>query len=125
MRQRLCKMYLMLLQHPAIIQAAEPQPDGRHAHHLYAIRLRLEQLRATRDQIATAMAAEHIGTGVHYVPVHQQPYYKFRYRLSDSDFPNASNLGRSTLSLPLSADLTDENIASVCVALHRILNYFS
>ena len=88
-------------------------------------RLRIEQLRATRDQIVAAMAAENIGTGVHYVPVHQQPYYKRRYRLSDSDFPNASKLGRSTLSLPLSADLTDENISSVCVALHRILGYFS
>jgi dTDP-4-amino-4,6-dideoxygalactose transaminase len=124
-RQHLCKMYLRLLQHPAIIQPAQPDPESRHAHHLFAIHLRLESLRATRDQIAAAMSAENVGTGVHYVPVHQQPYYKRRFRFSDSQFPNASILGPRTLSLPLSGDLTDDQIASICTALHRILDYFS
>lgn len=124
-RQHVCTIYSRLLSHPGMIQPAQPELGCRHAHHLFSIHLRLEKLRATRDQIAAAMSAENIGTGVHYVPVHQQPYYKHRFRFSDSDFPNASILGPRTLSLPLSADLTDDQIVSICAALHRILDYFS
>lgn len=39
-----------------------------------------------------------------------------------SDYPNALNIGRSTVSLPLSAKLTDDDVADVIVAVKAALN---
>ena len=123
-RKRLCESYTKVLQHPAILLAGGAPEDSRNAYHLFSIRLRLDGTGATRDDVVAGMKAENIGTGIHYVPVHQQPYYRHRYRFKDSDFPNASQIGASTLSLPLSADLSFDELSTVSHALLRLLNYF-
>ena len=50
--------------------------DRQSAHHLYVVRLDLQQLRVDRKQIFQALRAEGIGVNVHYVPVHLHPYYQ-------------------------------------------------
>jgi dTDP-4-amino-4,6-dideoxygalactose transaminase len=102
----------------------EVPPHSRHGRHLFTILLDLDCLKVTRSQIAEALGHENIGTGVHYVPVHMQPYYKEAFGFEDDDFPNSAFVGMRTLSLPLSADLTEDDLDDVCHALRKVVTYY-
>ena len=99
--------------------------QNRHAYHLYTPLLELEKLTVGRQQIVAAMEAENIGVGIHYEPVHVQPFWIERFGKHDGDFPNATYIGERTISLPLSAGMTEEDVADVCQAFGRILRYYA
>ncbi len=101
------------------------EPDSRHAYHLYTPLLVLEELRVGRTEIIAALEAENIGVGIHYVPVHQQPYYRQQFGFVDSDFPNAVWVGERTLSLPLSPAMSEQDVSDVVMALTRICRYYA
>ncbi len=98
---------------------------NRHAFHLYTPLLQLEKLAVGRQQIVAAMEAENIGVGIHYEPVHVQPFWIERFGKHGGEFPNATYIGEQTISLPLSAGMTEEDVADVCQALGRILRYYA
>jgi dTDP-4-amino-4,6-dideoxygalactose transaminase len=89
------------------------------AWHLYAVRIEFQQLKITRAALMRALAAEGIGTQVHYIPVHRQPYYGARYGVAD--LPGADAYYASTLSLPLFAGMRDCDAERVAAALRRLL----
>ena len=62
-----------------------------------------------------ALAAEGIGTQVHYIPVHRQPYYAARYGVAN--LPGADAYYRETLSLPLHAAMDEGDAARVVSTL--------
>jgi dTDP-4-amino-4,6-dideoxygalactose transaminase len=103
---------------------AATEPESRHAYHLYTPLLELDQISASREQIVAALDAENIGVGIHYVPVHQQPYYRTKFRFTDDDFPNATFVGERTISLPLAAGMTERDVEDVATALRRIFRYY-
>ncbi len=108
---------------PLLLPSADP--ESRHAYHLYTPLLILEELRVGRTEIIAALEAENIGAGIHYVPVHQQPYYRQQFGFEDSDFPNATFVGERTLSLPLSPAMSPQDVSEVTTALTRILRYYA
>jgi dTDP-4-amino-4,6-dideoxygalactose transaminase len=124
-REQIWNTYDRQLRELPLVLPAAPDPRCRHAYHLYSVLIDTEALKIDRGQLAAAMAAENIGTGVHYVPVHMQPYYRQRYRFHPSDFPNASLIGRRTISLPLSAEMTEGDVSDVCEALTRVLRFYA
>ena len=67
------------------------------------------------------MTAQNIGVGVHYLSIPEHPYYQARFGWKPEDFPNAQRIGRSTVSLPLSARLTDADMEDVIQAVRAIL----
>ncbi len=71
------------------------------------------------------MEAENIGVGIHYEPVHTQPFFTERFGRNDDALPNATFIGERTISLPLSAGMSEDDIADVCAALARILRYYA
>ena len=99
--------------------------DSRHAFHLFTPLLNLEEVCVDRQTIIAALDAENIGVGIHYVPVHQHPYYRQQFGFVDSDFPNASFVGKRTISLPLSAATSRQDVTDVATALARILRYYA
>ena len=99
--------------------------DSRHAYHLFTPLLVLEELGVDRQTIIAALDAENIGVGIHYVPVHQHPYYRQQFGFADSDFPNAAFVGERTLSLPLSSATTEQDVDDVATALIRIFRYYA
>jgi len=98
--------------------------ENRHACHLYTPLLHLEKLTADRQQIVAAMEAENIGVGIHYEPVHTQPFFTERFGRDDAKLPNATFIGDRTISLPLSAGMNEADVADVCRALRRILRHY-
>jgi dTDP-4-amino-4,6-dideoxygalactose transaminase len=101
-----------------------PVPGSRHAYHLYTPLLELQELSVSREKIVAALDAENIGVGIHYIPVHQHPYYRRRFGFRDSDFPNAAFVGERTISIPLSAGMSQQDASDVAIALTRIFRYY-
>ena len=99
---------------------AVPAADTRHALHLYTILIEAEAGIA-RDAFLEAMTAHHIGVGVHYLSVPEHPYYQKRFGWRPEDYPESMRIGRATVSLPLSARLSDEDVDDVILAVRDIL----
>jgi dTDP-4-amino-4,6-dideoxygalactose transaminase len=97
------------LQLPHVPEWAEP------VWHLYVVR------HARRDALAQALAAQGIGTVVHYpVPPHLQPAYAglgFR----EGDFPISEAIHREVLSLPMGPTLSDAQALQVAAAVRAAL----
>ena len=124
-RERLWLAYNQQLEGLPLTLPEMGNPESRHAYHLYTPLLQLARLTVGRHQIVAALEAENIGVGVHYEPVHAQPYYREHLGYRDADLPNSSYIGERTISLPLSAGMTEDDVSDVCNALARILAYYA
>jgi len=67
------------------------------------------------------MNAARIGTGVHYLSVPEHPYYQQHFGWRPEQWPNAMQLGRRTVSLPLSPAMSDADTDRVVQAVRNIL----
>ncbi len=100
------------------------RPGIRHAWHLYAIRLHCERLKINRAEFIEHLHSEGIGTSVHFIPLHRQPYYRNRFGLKRSDFPVADAAFECLISLPLYTQLTHRDIDDVVEAIWRIVQRY-
>jgi len=91
--------------------------------HLYVIRLKLDDLKATHLEVFNALRAANIGVNLHYIPVHLQPYYQKNFGFKVGDFPQAEKYYKEAISLPLYPDLTDEQQDYIVETLKDILKY--
>ncbi len=96
---------------------ADPEPDTRHGYHLYTLLIDEARAGISRDAFLEAMNAHHIGVGVHYLSIPEHPYYQQTFGWRPEDYPNAMRIGRQTVSIPLSAGLTDEDVQDVIQAV--------
>ncbi len=108
---------------------ANPEPDTIHAYHLYTILVDEAKAGISRDEFLNAINAENIGVGVHYMSMPEHPVYQKMFGWQPEDYPNAAYIGRHTVSLPISAKLTDADVEDViaavkkCLALGKTQNY--
>lgn len=93
------------------------------AWHLYAIRLKLENFTAGRDDILRALRAENIGVNVHYRPVHLHAYYRDHFNCSER-YPVAEDAFERLISLPIFQGMTDRDVADVIRAVQKVAGYF-
>ncbi len=100
---------------------AEPEADTRHAYHLYTLLIDERRTKISRDRFLDAMTAHNIGIGVHYVSIPEHPYYQETFGWKPEEFPNAMRIGKQTVSLPLSAKLTDMDVQDVIAATRLTL----
>jgi len=89
---------------------------AKHVYHLYVIQSQ------HRDRLRTHLSAKGIGTGLHYpVPLHlQQAYKDLGYR--KDDFPVTERIAERGLSLPMYAELKDEQIQYVTTAIKEFFD---
>jgi UDP-4-amino-4,6-dideoxy-N-acetyl-beta-L-altrosamine transaminase len=85
------------------------------AWHLYVVRIDFGAAGISRAEIMRGLAEDGIGTQVHYIPVHRQPYYARRY--GALELPGAERYYSRCLSLPLSAAMTKTDADTVAGAL--------
>ena len=104
---------------------APAEPDTRHARHLYTILLDVDRLTVGRDTIQEALFREGIGTGIHFVALHLHPFYAKTCGYRPGDFPNAEYVSHRTLSLPLSAKLTEEDVDDVIRAVRKVVSHYT
>ena len=124
-REQIWRTYTERLKQLPLLLPPPPDAGSRHAYHLFTPLLVLEKLGVDRQTIIAALDAENIGVGIHYVPVHQHPYYRQQFGFVDSDFPNASFVGARTISLPLSSAMSEQDVDDMATALTRIFRYYA
>jgi dTDP-4-amino-4,6-dideoxygalactose transaminase len=102
---------------PGVILPEAPQ-EGAHVWHLYVVLVR----GFDREDLRGELADRGVITAIHYPrPVPFQPAYAhLGYR--PGDFPVAEDLMRHCLSLPMFAELTDEQITHVASTLQDLLH---
>ena len=84
--------------------------DGVHAWHLFVVRLAdAEQ----RDLLVKMLAEARIGTSVHFIPLHLQPYWRDRGGLRPEDFPVATREFDRVVSLPIFSAMDDDQVDRV------------
>ncbi len=112
------------LKYPELILPAPIPADTEHARHLYAILLRLEKLKISRNQFIDALQKENIGAGIHFTTLHLHKYYKESFGFKKGDFPNSEFVSDRTISLPLSPAMTKKDVYDVIRAVGKIITYF-
>lgn len=123
-RQALAARYHEALGVLPLVLPAAGGPARQHAWHLYVIRLAAPRLAngLTRDTLIQGLADAGIGTSVHYVPLHRQPYWRDRYGLGPASFPVADAAYETMVSLPLYTAMTDAQQERIITALTRLLS---
>ncbi|QUD86777.1 UDP-4-amino-4,6-dideoxy-N-acetyl-beta-L-altrosamine transaminase [Phenylobacterium montanum] len=119
-RRQLAQRYNELL--PALAPLVRPvaQPwTSRSALHLFVVLIDFTAAGQTRRQVMEALRAKGIGTQVHYIPVHRQPYYRALY--GEQTLSGAEAYYARCLSLPLQAGMADGDVDRVVGALGEVL----
>lgn len=93
--------------------------DQNPAWHLYAVRIAFGDLKKDRAALMRRLDASGVGTQVHYVPLHRQPYYAARY--GRQSLPGAERFYECELSLPLYPDMTLDDVDFVVSRLAAAL----
>ena len=120
-REKLWNYYSRTLADLPLILPAPPEPDCRHAYHLYTPLLDTDRARMSRDELRQALKERNIGTGLHYIALHLHPFYQQLLGARRGQFPNAEYISDRTLSLPLSPRVTEADANDVAESLTEIL----
>lgn len=123
-REEIWQRYNEAFQGLPVITPTPPETETRHARHLYTLLLDIVRLSTDRDTFQQALYYENIGTGIHFIALHLHPYYRDKYGYKRGDFPNAEFVSDRTISLPLSAKLSDEDVQDVIRAVKKIIVAF-
>ena len=103
---------------PLVRQATQPA-WSEPVLHLMCVLIDFEAAGRSRREVVEALRARGVGTQVHYIPVHRQPYYRGLY--GDLDLPGAEAWYARCLSLPLYPGMADGDVAKVVAALGEVL----
>lgn len=97
--------------------------DFKSSEHLYLIRLNGKD-EDYRNSIIEKIAEMGIATNVHYKPLPMHTAYE-NLGFDIKDYPNAFDMYRNGMTLPLHTLLSDEDIDYVCEGLREIMNEVS
>jgi UDP-4-amino-4,6-dideoxy-N-acetyl-beta-L-altrosamine transaminase len=104
----------------APLQLPFVQPGNVSAFHLYVVRLQSGATASAHRRIFEELRTRGIAVNVHYMPVHLQPYYR-DLGFAPGGFPEAEAHGRSAITLPLFAALTDGDQDDIIDAVRETL----
>ena len=96
-----------------------PTLDSNDAHQLYIIKID-----RNRDGFARELEKRGIETGLHYIPLHLLTYYKEKYSLRVNDFPISLQNYQQMLSIPLYADLSNEEVDYICEQIADVASHW-
>lgn len=119
-RRALADRYDLALADLAPLVKIATRPDwSRPVLHLLVALIDFEAAGLTRRQVVDGLKARGVGTQVHYIPVHTQPYYRARY--GEHTLPGAEAWYQSCLTLPLYPGMTLEDVDHVAASLKAVL----
>jgi UDP-4-amino-4,6-dideoxy-N-acetyl-beta-L-altrosamine transaminase len=90
------------------------------ALHLYVVLLDFPAIGRSRSEAMAFLRERGIGTQVHYLPVHRQPYYRQLY--GDLHLPGADAYYERALSIPLYPDMTEADADRVIDGLRDLVS---
>lgn len=110
-RRQIARLYQERLEGLPLSTPLE-RPGAQSVFHQYVVRT------PARDALRRALERRGVGTGIHYpLPVHLQPAYRGRLQLGPSGLPHTEQAAREVLSLPIYAQLSEEQLEHVIRAI--------
>ena len=103
---------------PRVELAASPAWSDPVLHLMVAL-IDFEAAGKGRRQVMEELRARGVGTQVHYIPVHTQPYYRARY--GEQHLPGAAAWYARCLSLPLYPGMAEADVDRVVDTLAEVL----
>jgi perosamine synthetase len=93
-------------------------PDESVDWFVYVVRLHPE---LDRDGLIRRLEASGVASRPYFAPIHLQPYYRRTFGYAPGDFPVTERIAASTLALPFSSLLTDEDVGYVADVLIELV----
>jgi dTDP-4-amino-4,6-dideoxygalactose transaminase len=113
-RTKLAELYDQLFDSiPEIIRPAKVPFPSRHSWHLYTILIDPEKTGFTREEFREEMRTRNIGTGLHFLAVHELSFYRERYHPVSELLKNSEYVAARIVSLPLFPDMQEEDVVNV------------
>jgi dTDP-4-amino-4,6-dideoxygalactose transaminase len=106
---------------PACVLPPPPEDGDGQTWNMFAVLLPLARMAISRQQLRAALDAEGIGTGVSYEALHLCTLGR-RYGYKEGDFPVTERIARETVTLPLHAAMTTDDVDRVCAAVASALD---
>ncbi len=97
-----------------------PADDADSCFHLYVVQIDFNALGKTRAEVMGILREQGIGTQVHYIPVHTQPYYRRELGYAIGDYPQSEEYYSRALSLPLYPAMTEDDTVRVITAVRNL-----
>lgn len=120
-RRQLVALYRKLLKGAPHLTLFTDEYDHRTAFHLFVVQIDFAAYHTTREHVMEALAAQGIGTQVHYIPVYSHPHFRRMCGDISDYFPAMEDYYAKALSLPLYFDLTFEQVERVADTLLKTL----
>ena len=124
-RRKVATKYKELLKDVDGIKLPKEMDYARHVYHLFVVQVKNvkgEMRNEKRDKLQKFLSENGISTGLHYpIPLHLQPCFE-HLGYKKGDFPVAEELAEQGLSLPMYAELSDDQINYISKKNHE---YFS
>jgi dTDP-4-amino-4,6-dideoxygalactose transaminase len=92
--------------------------DAGHSWHMFTVLLPFNELGLTRQAFIKAMHERSIGVGMHYPALHEMTLYQ---TINRHPCPNASRIGRQTITLPLFPGMEMADVDRVCATMMDLL----
>lgn len=115
-RRKLAARYDNGLEGNPYITAPYQHPDCLSSYHLYMIQVPAD----IRKDVFEKLREVGIGVNVHYIPVYKHPYYR-AHGYADVCCPNAEKFYAGAITLPLFADMTEEQVDYVVEQTTKIV----
>jgi UDP-4-amino-4,6-dideoxy-N-acetyl-beta-L-altrosamine transaminase len=122
-RKKIIAMYNKAFKNVSWITTPFEKYIGNTSFHLYVLQINFKQLGKTRAKVMNYLISKGIGTQVHYIPIHLQPYYKKQYSYKKGDYPVAESYYKKCLSIPLYPGLTTTHINNTIKSIMNIPRY--
>jgi len=119
-RQYLAKRYFDSLVDLPLTLPVDDMDGGSHSWHLFVIRVQ-DNSPVNRDELIQILSDQGIGSSVHYVPLHRQPYWRDKYQLTIDMFPVTDKAYQAMLSIPLYTAMSDEQQDRIIQVLRETL----
>lgn len=114
-RRKLAARYNELFAGCKNIVTPYQRPDCLSSWHLYMIQVPADMRKAVFEKLRE----EGIGVNVHYIPVYKLPYYQ-KHGYSEVCCPNAEEFYSRAITLPLFADMTEEQVEYVAEVTKKV-----
>lgn len=117
-RRKYASIYMRELQDVPDIAFQKTEEAAYHCRHLFPVLL---PRAVDRDEIVTKLKLASIGTSVLWRPLHLHTFFRRYLKTKEGDYPNAENVFKRLINLPISPAHSAGNIRRVAKTLKQLL----
>lgn len=89
--------------------------------HLYILQINFSAVGLSRTCVMESLRSKGVGSQVHYIPVHTQPWYQKMYGYRWGEYPVAEAYYENTLTLPLYPKMNETDVKHVIESVKEVL----